>query len=647
MRHRGPWLAAILLLSALVYLPGMTGGFAFDDYVNIVNNPHFGESIRSIEDLGTAAWSGEAGPLKRPISMLTFALNSKAFGNWPMGYKITGLIVHLINTVLVYVAALLLFKSLSNSRFSNRTAISVGLITAGVWSLHPINLTAVLYVVQRMTSLAAMFSFAAVIAYCWGRLQLRDQYFVRGWFAILVVCPVFIVLGAYSKENALLVIPILAMIEIVVYRFQCFGSEVLNRRVKVFFISGITVSCLTAIYLLLFESSSFIDGYEIREFTLAERLLTESRVIWFYVFLIALPQLQRFTLYHDDFVMSISLTEPVTTLFAIGGLFLLVVILISRFSRWPVFTFVTAWFLIGHLMESSFLPLEIVHEHRNYFPSFSICFAAAYLIMTKSKALNVRSDQARLGVGMALIILLAGLTFLRANSWSDPVTLSLTRAEKHPASFRSVYAAARVHYGMYAMRGDLLHYDKAVDLLLQAATLKPSSKRPLFGLFVMAYNSDKNFKPEWRDELVDRLANKFFLHTDWLELNQFVKCHAENPQCRFPKQDIFDFFQAALSNSTISANVKSQILMDLAVFYINEAADYKIALDMLDEAVELVPDRFTLRMTRAEIMGLAGEIENLRAELRVVENAKSWRDSHEYSSDKIEALQARYLFEQR
>ena len=644
MRYQGLCLVAILLVTTLVYLPGMTGGFAFDDYNNIVKNPHFGRSIQSLDDLETAAWSGTAGPLKRPIAMLSFALNSKAFGNWPMGYKITNLVVHLFNGVLAFFTALLIFRSLPNERLSPQLSAGAAILAAGIWLLHPINLTTVLYVVQRMTSLAAMFSFGAVIAYCWGRLRLQNQRPISGWLAIIIVCPTLIFLGAFSKENALLVVPLLFMLEALIYRFHGFGTLKLDRMLKALSVIGVIAGALIVVYLVVFASTVFTTGYDGRDFTLAERLLTEARVIWFYFFLIAVPQLQRFSLFHDDFVISTALNAPQSTLLAVIALLAVIGASFLMRRRWPIVSLAVVWFLIGHVMESTIFPLELVHEHRNYFPSFGIFVAVTYLIATQL-AKRPTNNRVFVSVASVMIVIFAGLTFLRAHSWSDPVTLSLTRAEKHPMSHRSVYGAAQVLYGLYLMRGEPEHYDRAVELLLQSAALKESAKRPYFGLFMMSYKNDKPFEEAWRAELIRRLSGTFFAHTDWLELHQFVKCHASNPECQFPQQDIIDFFQAALSNPTISNLVKSQLLLDLAVFYVNEAADYEVALSMLDEAVELIPDKFSLRMTRAEIMRLAGQEERLKREIESISAITEWRDPHEYSAERISSLRTRYVDE--
>ena len=68
-------LPACLILAFLVYFPGTSGYFLFDDTLNIVDNA--GIKIQSLDfpTLRRAALSGDAGMLGRPLSMLSFALN--------------------------------------------------------------------------------------------------------------------------------------------------------------------------------------------------------------------------------------------------------------------------------------------------------------------------------------------------------------------------------------------------------------------------------------------------------------------------------------------------------------------------------------------------------------------------------------------
>jgi hypothetical protein len=86
-------IAMILIITLAItlwaYYPGLYGGFIFDDEANILKNKRLHLTQISPEQLLNATLSGTAGPLKRPVSMLTFSLNLYASGENPFHFKIT------------------------------------------------------------------------------------------------------------------------------------------------------------------------------------------------------------------------------------------------------------------------------------------------------------------------------------------------------------------------------------------------------------------------------------------------------------------------------------------------------------------------------------------------------------------------------
>lgn len=129
---------------------------------------------------------------------------------------------------------------------------------------------------------------------------------------------------------------------------------------------------LAGIYFLQPQGQALLAGYSARS-SLTERPLTEGRVVIFYLYLIVCPHLESFGIYHDDIAISTSLTTPPTTIFALLTLGALVVAAWRMRESRPIVSFGIAWFLVGHLLESTILPLEIAHEHRNYLPTSASC----------------------------------------------------------------------------------------------------------------------------------------------------------------------------------------------------------------------------------------------------------------------------------
>src|SRR6266566_4389028 len=175
------WLASlgILLVTSIAYLPGVHGPFVFDDMTNILLVPSMRMQTLDYHSLRDAAfWQMSSPGAGRPIAMASFALNYYFGGFDSFGYKTTNLIIHLLNAVLLWRLTLrLLNRTDTNSarnKIGEQTLPLLALVITSLWALHPLNLTSVLYVVQRMTSLATLFTVLGLLGYTIGRDRMAN-----------------------------------------------------------------------------------------------------------------------------------------------------------------------------------------------------------------------------------------------------------------------------------------------------------------------------------------------------------------------------------------------------------------------------------------------------------------------------------------
>ena len=185
----------ILALTALVYVPGLTGPFVFDDTPN----------LRPLQDWlnGVASWKevllgNRSGLLGRPLSMLTFIFNAKLFGMAPFSFKLTNLVIHLACGGLIYS---LLHKLLSRDSQLAQHAAWVALAITTVWLLHPLQVSTVLYIVQRMAQLSTLFIVLALLAYVRGREALEQRRLRTGFAMLFVAAPAITMLGFLCKTQ--------------------------------------------------------------------------------------------------------------------------------------------------------------------------------------------------------------------------------------------------------------------------------------------------------------------------------------------------------------------------------------------------------------------------------------------------------------
>ncbi len=626
-----------MLLALLAYLPGMTGGFVFDDYVNILFNDDLRAETLTFSDLLQAGWSGVAGPLKRPLAMMSFALNFATTGDFVAGFKLTNLCIHLVNGVLLFLLLRLILEAHANR--IGRAEVNLPMLAAvatGIWLVHPLNLTSILYVVQRMNSLATLFSLAAMVCYCAGRRRLERSEAGAWWF-IGGGVPLFTVFGILSKENAVLTIPLIALLELCFFRWHTPTAR--DRTVLIVLFAVVLVLPAAAALVYLGINPDYLAShYAGRPFTLSERLFTEARVLWFYLSLLLVPNLGRFGLHHDDYELSTSFVDPLSTAVALGGIGFAIIFAVSMLRRRPLVTFAIGWFLIGHALESSVVALELVHEHRNYLPGVGVILAATYGL-----AVLFRRYLGTVGLrllGALVISLYAAVTFIRAGDWSDPITLAVVEAERHPNSFRAVYDLGRIEVGLYDLSGDERHYQNALKHLERSAALDKTAKRPLAALMKLEYAHGREPKPEWKAELQYRYQNTLFHVSETLDLHRIIKCRATRA-CRFPPNEIVALIQSALSNPSIPPYSKAQLLIDLAVFYVNEAGDFRPAMNLLDDAVDLFPHEFEFRKIRAQIYVMAGRYAEVDDEIRYLRSVSVWRDQLRPPLAAIEALEQR------
>jgi tetratricopeptide (TPR) repeat protein len=624
-----------VLLTLLVYIPGLGGGYVFDDYNNILLNENIRSGTLSIDNLMQAGWSGMGGPLKRPLPMMSFAVNYATTGDFIPAFKLTNLVIHLINGLLIFAFLRLLTMSYAErDTRRHRGMMMLPAIAAAIWLLHPLNLTSVLYLVQRMNSLSALFTLAAMICFCVGRRRLQNEQ-KRAWWLIGAAVPGFIGLGILSKENALLAFPLIALVEICFYQLNTRYPR--DRRILIgFFLVTLVLPAILVSLYVVSHPNFVLGGYAIRPFSLDERLLTESRVLWFYLSLLIVPRLNQFGLFHDDFELSSSLFEPVTTVVACAGMGLAIALAVLGIKRWPLLTFAVGWYLIGHVMESSVVALELVHEHRNYLPSVGVIFALCFAVFRLSEKLS----DSRLASTFAVVVigLCATVTFLRAGDWSDPATLAIVEGERHPNSFRAVYDLGRIQFGLFQLTQDEDLYQKGISNLERAAALNSSAKQPLIGLLRVEYDHQHEPKTEWMTELLYRYEYTLFHPSESTDLSRLVKCHAEK-ECTFPADDVAKLYHAALRNEHVPKYAKAQLMVDLAVFYVNQAGDLQPAMNLLDDAVALYPKEFNFRKVRAQIYLMAGQFSVVAEETRYMRSVAIWRDEIHSPDDAITALE--------
>lgn len=554
-------LALLLALTFAIYLPGLAGEFIFDDYENIASNQSSHLADLSAESIGRVLDSGVSSRLGRPLAMLSFGLNTYFTGLDPFYFKLTNLVLHLCNGAALYFLVKCLAQLRTDSSRPAPCSISTfALLVTALWLLHPLNVSTVLYAVQRMTMMAALASTCTLLLYC--HFRLKDPRSISDTVLRLLSLSILVLLGVLSKENAVLSIAMLLLLE---RYFLAPANRAPNQYQQLFLRIGIVcfvlIPCVLALVVLIRDPAMLVGDYSTRDYSWQQRALTQTRVLWNYIHWIALPDTLDLTFYHDNYNYSRGLLTPPTTLLAGVTLVALGALAWAVRERLPFVSFGIAFFFAGHLLESTVIDLELMFEHRNYLPSFGLLLALVSLLLAAPAKLLGKPAKAALLSG--LLVFHAHGASIEASKWSNAYAHLLFNANQNPGSHRANYAMGFFYLGLAREtphKASVL--DAASAYFRNALPLDPHAIRGHTGLLLADSQNGKPADPVVVDALVERVGRINLLEQGFGELSQLTECWYGN-FCRFDKGVMARIFSALARNENTPAIAREAMLEQL------------------------------------------------------------------------------------
>jgi hypothetical protein len=599
------WLVLLgaVALTLLAYWPALHGGYLFDDGVYFVNNPDVHVKTLHLSDWVRAALSQSGiNPLVRPLGSLTFAANYYFSGPDPFWPKLTNVCIHLFNGALLFLLLRELFQFHATVRAGASPNAVAAAIIAGTWLLLPINLTAVAYVSQRMETLSTAFVFLGLLLYVRAR-RLHYTGMGSAWpLAVsLVLCTA---LGLTAKEDAALLPLYSACLEFAITGFRERDGKLSRAGLWTHF-GVLVVPMIVGLAWLAPRVMHGVSSY--RNFTLGERLLTEPRVLASYINWTLLPNLSALTFYHDDLQISHGLLAPPTTLLAIVGLLALLGIAIWRRKAQPLFCLGILWFFAGHSMTATVVPLELVFEHRNYFPSIGLLLAAASLLALKP---GLRWATTRTVIATGFVLFFAFNTFLRAQEWSDPIRLAYSEALKRPDSQRAQYDLAQILIIAAGENRESPLITEARELLERTAFLPNSGITPLQALIYINGRAHRPIDPRCWQAITAKLRDNAPSQGDIAALIFLSRCQMRG-DCPIQKPELLEAFVTALTRSGGNAN----LLGAYGEFALEQLGDLELAERMYREAVATSPKEPVYRANLVRFLIATGQFDAAAAEI--------------------------------
>ncbi len=479
-------LLVLVACICFIYKNSIKGPFIFDDVSNIQDNPYIRLTKLTLDGIISAGFESLAS--NRPVANISFALNYYFNGYNVVDYHLVNIFMHILTGIILFYfikvtlellnpqnlklpfeknappekRSLLIHNSINSSISTPQRSLSptsteilfIAFFTTFIWLVHPLQTQTVSYIVQRMNCMAAMFYILSLLLYAKARLAITK----RKKQALFLGCILSGILSLGSKEIAATLPFFIFLYEW--YFFQDVSLKWLKRN-SIYFLCILLFIILLAFFLLGSNPIKIIlSNYDTRDFTLWQRVLTEYRVVIYYISLLIFPHPMRLNLLHD-FSISHSFIDPMTTLLSFITILGLMVMAIRLAKRERLLSFCILWFLGNLAIESSVIGLEIIYEHRTYLPSMFICLLVVVL--------GYRSIKIKwFGVVLVCIVVtvFSFWTYQRNRVWSDSITFWRDCVRKSPQKVRP-------HNNLGEVLADQGHITEAAKHYLEALRINP------------------------------------------------------------------------------------------------------------------------------------------------------------------------------
>lgn len=488
-----------LFLSLLIiYSNSFRGEWHFDDFVNIVENPNIRISSFEFSEIKKCLYGVEQERLLRPLSYLSFALNYKFGGMDVFGFHVVNFIIHYLASIFLF---LFIYKALQLPRLNDRyknTAYPAALLATLFWALNPVWVTSVTYIVQRMASLAGLFYIMSMYFYLKGRTAENPVSSIL----FLGLCMICGLAAVFSKENAMMIPVSILLFDLLL--IQGATKENIRKSGIIFVLIVLLTSVSGFIYTGGFSNA--FGGYEIRDFSMAQRILTEPRVVLFYLSLLFYPVHSRLTFLYDIEV-SRSLLQPWTTIPSIVLILSIIGLACLIARKHPLISYCTIFYFLNHVIEGSIFNLELIYEHRNYIPAMLLFVPPALFIIYIFNYFSYRKFIRFLIIlGVSAILIVEGdNTYNRNKTVSSDYLLWLDNINKSPRLSRPHSNLGIIYFLHNENEKALREYEKALSL-------NNFGKRKILGF--QYFNLGVLYLEQKQDDLA---------------LNYFIKSAAINP----------------------------------------------------------------------------------------------------------------------
>lgn len=597
------WTSLVLVLPTLLaYSNSFHVPFYLDDIGSIANNPNFKDASLS---------SLFADYQMRVIGYYTLFLDFQINKLSVTGYHYSNLCIHVLNGLVVYFLVRKLCW-LSELTVTSTVSNYVAVLAALVFLLHPLQTQSVTYIVQRLSSLVALFYLASVCCYIYARsLPTSTSKFVLSFGCLL-----FAVCAIFTKQNAVTLPLVLVFAEFI------FFNRNIARKV---ILAGLIALVSAGLLYFIFPSSlgTYVNKLDLltretRDITRLEYFLAQLPILWIYIgkFFWPVGLHLEYGKSIEDFGRSVSIIAGLAHILVISGALLLR-------KKLPLLAFGISFFYGAHFVESGIIPIrDLMFEHRTYLPNFGLVLVVLSVSSLVWKRL-VKSGKAAppLVFSVMILIVLSYMTYQRNEQWLDPQMFYENELVYSPNNLRVLH-----NYAEYSGRmGDLDKSEALIGRMYEAADKYHDGK--LDGNMVNTHVVLLMTKGQFKDAI--RLAKKLLQQP---LLHPRTRVHVlSNIGTIYTTFGQYDRAEPYFSEAYSISGMTSKSLLAYA-FVLLKNGKYQPALEVIDEIKRINPKNSKALQLENMIDEKSGS--DGTADVKILEESK-----HQDSSNNAEMLE--------
>jgi len=428
--------ALIMLLTVVVYLPALRGGFIWDDDDHFTANP----AMLSVDGL-KQVWSSLKVSRYYPLTLTSFWLERRIWGLHPLPYHAVNVAVQAINAALLWILL-------------RRLQVRGAWVAAAAWAIHPVNAETVAWVTELKNTQSGLFMLLSLLAF----LRFEDGLRTRD-YVLAMVCGV----AAMVSKPSTVVLPGVMLLCAWWRRGRWTWPDWARVTPLVAFGAGMSV-------LTVLEQRRHIEIQGASEWVLttAQRVVLAGHAAWFYAGKLLWP-------FNTCFIYprwNLRVHNIVAWLPLAGLVVVAVVLWLCRRAGWArAAVFGLGCFMVGLVPVLGFFGIyffrySFVADHFQYLASMGLIALVVGAGATVVERAGHRANNVGKFAAVIVLVVLGMVTWDRESAFADSETLWRDTLARNPNAWLA-------HNNLGVILGQTNRVPEAIEHLKEALRLYP------------------------------------------------------------------------------------------------------------------------------------------------------------------------------